>query len=187
MSIYRIQTYFQINGNHRISVLFQQSPQESFDTLILAMFRYKAHCKSAIFHAKSGINMVFLAANRILQFAAWRSPCGYQKPHKIVSSEVILMTDSQKHQVRAMRMQSIGYKAIARSLGLKINQVQLFCKAHGLAGDNHLVDVNYQIWCQQNSRCPICGAKISQPKTGRRKKFCSGRCRTRYCREQKGE
>ena len=97
------------------------------------------------------------------------------------------MTNVQKEQVKAMRMNGIGYRVIAKELGLKINQVQLFCKAHGLAGDNHLVDVNYPIWCQQNSRCPVCGAKVTQPRTGRRKRFCSGRCRTRYCREQKGE
>ena len=97
------------------------------------------------------------------------------------------MTELQKMQIRTMRMQGIGYHAIAKELCLKENQVQLFCKAHGLAGDNNLVRLNYPIWCQQNNRCPVCGAKISQPETGRRKKFCSGRCRTRYCREQKGE
>lgn len=92
------------------------------------------------------------------------------------------MTDAQKEQIRSMRLQGIGYRAIAKALGLKMNQVQLFCKAHGLAGSAELARLNYPIWCQQNSRCPICGAKITQPKTGRRKKFCSGRCRTRYCR-----
>ena len=94
------------------------------------------------------------------------------------------MTDAQKEQVRAMRMQGIGYRLIAKSLGLKINQVQLFCKAHGLAGNGELARLNYPIWCQQNSRCPVCGAKVTQPRTGRRKRFCSGRCRTRYYRMQ---
>ena len=91
------------------------------------------------------------------------------------------MTETQKEQIRAMRMQGIGYRLIANELGLKINQVQLFCKAHGLAGPGELTRLNYPIWCEQNGRCPICGEKIIQPKTGRRKRFCSGRCRTRYC------
>jgi len=95
------------------------------------------------------------------------------------------MTKVQKEQVRAMRMQSIGYRVIAKALGLKINQVQIFCKAHGLAGNGEIARLNYPIWCQQNSRCMTCGTKIIQPKTGRRKKFCSGRCRTRYYREKK--
>ena len=85
------------------------------------------------------------------------------------------MTDAQKEQVRAMRMQGIGYRLIAKSLGLKINQVQLFCKAHGLAGNRELARLN----------CPVCGAKVTQPETGRRKRFCSGRCRTRYYRMKK--
>lgn len=91
------------------------------------------------------------------------------------------MTETQKEQIRAMRMQGIGYRTIAKSLGLKINQVQLFCKAHGLAGSHELTKLNYPIWCEQNGCCPVCGAKLIQPKTGRRKRFCSGRCRTRYC------
>ena len=95
------------------------------------------------------------------------------------------MTDAQKEQVRAMRMQGIGYRLIAKSLSLKINQVQLFCKAHGLAGNGEIARLNYPIWCQQNSRCPVCGAKVTQLETGRRKRFCSGRCRTRYYRMKK--
>ena len=97
------------------------------------------------------------------------------------------MTDVQKEQMRAMRMQGIGYRLIAKSLGLKINQVQLFCKAHGLAGNGELARLNYPIWCQQNDRCRICGAKLHQPKIGRKKIFCSGRCRTRFYREKNRE
>lgn len=95
------------------------------------------------------------------------------------------MTDLQKEKIRAMRMHGIGYHVIAKELCLRENQVQLFCKAHGLAGDNHLVRLNYPVWCEQNNRCLVCGVKLKQPKTGRRKKFCSGRCRTRFCRESK--
>ncbi len=57
------------------------------------------------------------------------------------------MTEMQKEQIRAMRMQGIGYRAIAKAMGLKINQVQLFCKANGLAGTGELANLNYPIWC----------------------------------------
>lgn len=97
------------------------------------------------------------------------------------------MTESQKAQIRAMRMNGIGYRTIAKSLGLKVNQVQLFGKAHGLAGPAELTRMNYPIWCRKNNRCPICGTKKTQPVTGRRRKFCSGRCRTRYYRERRNE
>lgn len=95
------------------------------------------------------------------------------------------MTDIQKEQVRAMRMQGIGYRVIAKSLGLKINQVQLFCKAHGLAGNAEIARMNYPLWCSRNGRCPVCGTKIKPPRTGRNKTFCSGRCRTKAYRMRK--
>lgn len=95
------------------------------------------------------------------------------------------MTDKQKKQIRAMRMQGFGYCAIAKELGLKENNVQSFCKYNGLSGDPSLISVNYMIWCEQHNRCLTCGIRLTQPRTGRRKKFCSGRCRTRYCRENK--
>lgn len=94
------------------------------------------------------------------------------------------MTNDQKKQIRSMRMLGIGYKAIANSLGLNVSQVHLYCRVNGLAGEGSLVKANYSVWCNQNSRCPMCGAKLKQPKTGRMKKYCSGRCRTRAFREK---
>ncbi len=97
------------------------------------------------------------------------------------------MTDEQKNAIRAMRLKGYGYKVIGKALEIAENRVQLYCKSHGLAGSAELIRLNYPIWCQKNSRCMNCGKKITQPKTGRRKKFCSGRCRTRYCREKMEE
>jgi len=97
------------------------------------------------------------------------------------------MTDVQKELIRSMRLQGIGYRAIAKSLHLKLNKVELFCKTHGLAGDGWLVRLNYPVWCQNNDRCPVCGKKLSQPKRGRKKKFCSGKCRTAWCRAKQAE
>lgn len=94
------------------------------------------------------------------------------------------MTDEQKNAIRAMRLKGYGYKVIGKSLEIAENRVQLYCKSHGLFGSAELIKLNYPIWCQQNNRCMICGKKITQSKTGRRKKFCSGKCRTRYCREK---
>ncbi len=97
------------------------------------------------------------------------------------------MTDEQKNAIRAMRLKGYGYKAIGKALDLNENRVQLYCKSHGLAGSAELIKLNYPIWCEQNGRCPICGAKVMQPRTGRKKRFCSGRCRIKYCREKKEE
>ena len=97
------------------------------------------------------------------------------------------MTDVQKEMIHAMRLQGIGYRAIAKSLHLRLNRVELYCKTHGLAGDGSLVRLNYAIWCEMNGRCLVCGEKLKQPKRGRRKKFCSGKCRTAYYRKKHEE
>ena len=49
------------------------------------------------------------------------------------------MTETQKEQILSMRMQGIGYRIIGKMLNLNENLVQLYCKAHGLAGDGNLV------------------------------------------------
>ena len=78
-------------------------------------------------------------------------------------------------------MQGIGYHVIGNTLNLDENQVQQYCKAHGLAGDAGLVSLNHAVWCEKNNRCVFCGNKLEQPRVGRRKRFCSGNCRTKYC------
>ena len=95
------------------------------------------------------------------------------------------MTEEQKDAVRKMRLSGCGYKMTAKALGVKADSIETYCKSHGLGGDTEFVRLNYPVWCQQHNRCMICGMKLKQPKTGRRKIFCSGRCRTRYCRERK--
>lgn len=91
------------------------------------------------------------------------------------------MTDTQKQQILSMRMQGIGYHVIGKTLNLDEHLVQLYCKSHGLAGDAGLVRLNHDIWCRENNRCAFCGIKLKQPQRGRRRRFCSGSCRTRYC------
>ena len=137
--------------------------------------------KNGGFSRKNDENSRFLALNRLYSIVLGGARVDTQKLITSINSGGDHMTETQKEQIRAMRMQGIGYRLIAKELGLKINQVQLFCKAHGLSGPAEIAVLNYPVWCEQNGRCPVCGSKISQPKTGRRKKFCSGRCRTRYC------
>lgn len=93
------------------------------------------------------------------------------------------MTEQQKDVIRTMRFKGLGYSTISKALGVSENKVQTYCRTHGLAGTADLTQMNYPVWCAENNRCLICGAKLRQPKTGRHKRFCSGRCRTRYYRE----
>ena len=92
------------------------------------------------------------------------------------------MSDEQKTAIKKLRLQGVGYRMAAKALGIKPESVEAFCKSHGLAGNGELVKLNYPIWCKENNRCILCGRKLKQPGRGRRKQFCDGRCRTRYCR-----
>ena len=91
------------------------------------------------------------------------------------------MTDVQKEKIFSMRMQGMGYCLIANALNLKENQVQHYCKVHGLAGTADLVSLNRAVWCEKNNRCLFCGVRLVQMRHGRNKRFCSGNCRTKYC------
>lgn len=44
------------------------------------------------------------------------------------------MTETQKAKIFNMRMQGIGYHVIGNTLNLNENQVQQYCKTHGLPG-----------------------------------------------------
>ena len=97
------------------------------------------------------------------------------------------MKQEQKELIRSLRLQGWGYKRIAKELRLNRNQVQLYCKTHGLAGVGEFVKLNLPIWYEQNDRCIICGEMLDRKRRGRTKRFCSGRCRTKYYRMRKAE
>ena len=94
------------------------------------------------------------------------------------------MKDEYKKKIWALRLKGKGYKSIASALELKLDTVMKYCKYHGLGGPAEYVKHNYQIWCVKNHRCPVCGGKLIQHKRGRKKKFCSGKCRSKYCRNK---
>lgn len=97
------------------------------------------------------------------------------------------MKEEQKEIIRSLRLQGWGYKRIAKELKLNRNQVQLYCQTHGLGGQGELVKLNLPIWYENNGRCIVCGEKLSRKQRGRKRRFCSGRCRTKYYRMRKQE
>ena len=112
-------------------------------------------------------------------------PKRYTVKPKTKVEDVVTLDDAQKDMIRRMRFKGQGYGTIANQLGVETERVENYCHNHGLAGDAELTRLNYPVWCEQNGRCLICCRKLKQPKVGRRKRFCSGRCRTMYCREVK--
>ena len=97
------------------------------------------------------------------------------------------MKQEQKELIRSLRLQGWGYKRIAKELRLNRNQVQLYCKTHGLGGTGEFVKLNMPIWYEQNGRCIICGEKLDRKDRGRKKRFCAGKCRTKHYRMRKEE
>lgn len=87
------------------------------------------------------------------------------------------MTDSQAKQIRELRMRGVGYRAISSVLGLSRDIVRNYCKSHGLDGYANALSVNMREQMQQGKVCLCCGKEIKQPKTGRKRKFCSDKCR----------
>lgn len=90
------------------------------------------------------------------------------------------MTDFQTKQIRELRMRGVGYKAIASVVGLSRDVVRNYCKSHGLEGYATELTVNMKEQMQQGKACLCCGKDIEQPETGRKRKFCSDKCRREW-------
>lgn len=87
------------------------------------------------------------------------------------------LTDTQRRQIRELRMRGLGYKAIGEITGLGRGSVREFCKRNNLLGYGKALRQSIMEKIQEGSLCPQCGAPILQPVMGRRKRFCSDTCR----------
>ena len=79
------------------------------------------------------------------------------------------MTDLQKEQIRAMRLQGLGYMKIGEKLGISDNTVRSFCRRKGL-GDA----AKNTVACQQ------CGKLMKIVPKRKPRRFCSDACRTAW-------
>ena len=87
------------------------------------------------------------------------------------------MTETQAIQIRELRLQGAGYKAIASGVGLSRDVVRNYCKTHDLDGYAVEVVANTK---EQGGICPWCSQVMRQPGTGRKRRFCSDTCRRRW-------
>ena len=90
------------------------------------------------------------------------------------------MTDAQAKQINEMRMKGMGYKAIGMAIGLSRDIVRNYCKRHNLAGYATVVSKNMKLMVDGKEVCHFCGNPITQPKTGRPRRFCCEKYR-KYC------
>lgn len=87
------------------------------------------------------------------------------------------MTDYQKNKIPELRSSGMGYKAIANVLGLSRDVVRSFCKKYGLEGNAAVIRENIELRVKNGVLCACCSKPLKQPKTGRKRKFCSEECR----------
>ena len=90
------------------------------------------------------------------------------------------MTENQKKQIIEMRKKGIGYKAISTSLGLSRDIVRTFCKARNMTGFGMAAVLNVDERISTGEICPNCCKSVRQSAKGRRKKFCSEKCRREW-------
>lgn len=87
------------------------------------------------------------------------------------------MTDAQAAQIKELRMQGEGYRAIGAAVGLSRDIVRNYCKANGMDGYAKATVMNLQERQTEGESCVCCGKGITQPESGRPRKFCSDKCR----------
>lgn len=91
------------------------------------------------------------------------------------------MTKEQREQIVDLRKKGYGYRLIGQMLGLSRDAVRYFCKANGMAGNAENVLIS------DGANCPCCGGEILQNGgKGRRKKFCSEKCRREWWKKHPG-
>jgi endogenous inhibitor of DNA gyrase (YacG/DUF329 family) len=83
------------------------------------------------------------------------------------------MTDTQRTQIKELRLAGYGYKKIAQALSLSVNTVKSYCRRNGLNDepkDRSMPD----------SFCRQCNAPLTHTSGKKKKEFCSDKCRMRW-------
>ena len=84
------------------------------------------------------------------------------------------MHEEQKQAATALRLQGESYAGIADYLDLPLNTVKSFCRRNKITP---LSQAGLQGMDNPKGVCKNCGAILDQTPGGRKKTFCSDRCR----------
>ena len=83
-----------------------------------------------------------------------------------------MLNRDQQRKIEELRRKGMGYKTIATELNISRDAVRNYCKANSMDGyGKDYVDKRY---------CKYCHKELKQPKTGRKKKFCSATCKVEW-------
>ena len=97
------------------------------------------------------------------------------------------MTDEQALQIKKLRGNGMGYRAIASMMNLSRDTVRNYCRSAGIGGLIAENEKELRGRMKSGTACAFCGAGLMQPKTGRPKRFCSESCRRSYWRTHRAE
>ncbi len=103
------------------------------------------------------------------------------------------MTNEQRNRITDLRMQGLGYTAIASKVGLSRDSVKAYCRTHKLGGKlgepvspRATTPTEEQATESEDSaekftgRCRNCGALFSRGGKTKTRKYCSAECRQKW-------
>ena len=93
------------------------------------------------------------------------------------------MTESEKQQIQELRLEGMGYKAIAAIMGMTRDRVRSYCKRNGLGGGAQVVVLNVEERIKNHQLCTCCKKPLKQKGRGWARKFCSEDCRRTWWKE----
>ena len=85
------------------------------------------------------------------------------------------MTTAEKQSTISLRSQGLGYKLIAKELGVSPNSVRSYLKTKD--AQKKIVLLPHK---PDGITCPVCGIKLEKSKYNPKKLFCSDKCRRKY-------
>ena len=93
-----------------------------------------------------------------------------------------MLTDEQKKRITEMRLEGMGYQAIANALGDGVSKgnIRYFCKTRGLVGTPDLIALNYDTHRENPKYCKQCGTRLIRNKHSGVKLFCNDKCRREW-------
>lgn len=151
---------------------------------------------------EQGLNLDEIAEALALDIDRLRRYCGKKitkspevlnVPKELMSDEDIIaaaikdkeggvsaMTDMQKEAIRQLRLDGLGYKAIADKLMLKRETVVSHCRRHGLTARELNEGKAISETGVTRAYCRCCGKEIEQKSKQKPRKFCSEECRSHW-------
>lgn len=90
-----------------------------------------------------------------------------------------MMTERQKQAIYTMRQEGQSYLVIADTLALSPNTIKSFCRRSGCKPEG--------VRARDSSLCRNCGKLLVQTPGGRKKTFCSDRCRYIWWNQKRGK